>query len=195
MCIFFLTTLVVDWEIFRFGAARECAGVAETPPPHNPDAPIPFCRPASTYESRLWHGARTSPSSQSVQAECSAEHYRRRRRLPQRRQEQPDQHAQTCQGASSLLKLKDLRFYWWVFGGRSVLWQHSRGTRRSCSPFSSSAACGSSTRQASSLTMTRVSRARWNHPCFCATLSDPRTSTTQSQSVGALPPFLGFLAF
>ena len=75
--------------------------MAQTPPPHNSDAPIPLCGTASAYELGIWHGPGTAPPPQGVQTERSAERHRRRRWLPQRRQKQSDQHAQTVQGASS----------------------------------------------------------------------------------------------
>ena len=63
---------------------------------------------------------------------------------------------------------------------RRVPSRRSQGIRKSCSQFNSSAAYGSSTRQVLYLKTTTVSKARKSHQCFCATLSNPKTSTTQS---------------
>jgi hypothetical protein len=84
----------------RFGAARECLGMAQPPPPHNLNAPLPSPR------ARI--SARTSPLEphlrpQGVQTQRSAECHRRRRRLPECRQEQSNQHPQARQGEVSRL--------------------------------------------------------------------------------------------
>ena len=74
--------------------------MAQTPPPLDSDAPVPFRRLTSTHKSGLWHGPGITPPPQGIQIECGAERHRRRRWFPQRWQEQSDQHAQTGQGMS-----------------------------------------------------------------------------------------------
>jgi hypothetical protein len=61
---------------------QECVGMAQTPPPHNPQHSPSALRAASAYE-RLWTRACVSPPTQRVQTERGAEHHRRCRRLPE----------------------------------------------------------------------------------------------------------------
>ena len=89
--------------------------MAQTPSPHDSDAPIPLRGFASAHEPGLWHGPGIAPPSQGLQTERLAERHRRRRWLPQRRQEQSDQHAQTGQGASSRFPMPN------VFDGACIV--------------------------------------------------------------------------
>jgi hypothetical protein len=56
--------------------------MAQTPPRHNSDAPIPLCASASAYEPGIWHGPDIAPPPQGVQTERGAERHRRCRWLP-----------------------------------------------------------------------------------------------------------------
>jgi hypothetical protein len=162
--------------------------MAQTPPPHNPNAPIPLGGPASAHEPRLSNSTCITPPPQSVQAERGAERHGRCRRLPERREEQFDQHPQTRQGPSS-------RFVWaegncnaysMAHLRRCVPLPRCRVTQRNYSPFNSSAACVSSIRQVLSLMTMITYKARTSHLCSCATLSNQKTSMIRSPLVGVL---------
>jgi hypothetical protein len=57
----------------RPGAARERSGRAQTPVPHNSDAPFPFCEFAPAYEPGIWHSPGIAPPPQGVRTERGTE--------------------------------------------------------------------------------------------------------------------------
>ena len=71
--------------------------MAQTPLPHDSDAPILLCGSASAYDPGTWHGPAT-PARQGIQTERGTERHPRRRWLPQLWQKQSDQHAQRATG-------------------------------------------------------------------------------------------------